>query len=139
MSELQEDEKLPSNSQNITPNPVPISSQSSATRPSDTGTSIPEEITSTSQGPQEVTSAWQTSVSELATNDEYIDFHKMPKSKEAFVALLRIFCKNVDRAASEKKAKALHKQLGLNQLNVFQTNHHWVYLCQEETTNDRWG
>ena len=94
-----------------------------------TGTSTPEEVPSTSLRPEKVTSTLQISVSELATNDEYIDFVKMPKSKEAFVALLCIFCKNVDRTASAKKAKALHKQFGLNQWNVFQTNHNWVYLC----------
>ena len=63
----------------------------------------------------------------------------MPKSKEAFIALLRIFCKYVDRTASEKKAKKLYTQLSLKQWNVFQTNHHLVYMCLEETANESWG
>ena len=72
----------------------------------------------------------QTSVSEVATNED-IEFDKMPKSEEAFVALFRIFCKSVDKAASEKKAKALHKCLPLN--------HNWVCLCLEEAANEHWG
>ena len=59
-------------------------------RPSETSTRVPEEDPNTSQRPKEVISALQTSVSEMATNDAYIVFYKMRKSKEVFVALLRI-------------------------------------------------
>ena len=79
-----------------------------------------------------------TSVSEVATTED-IDFNKFPQSEEAFVALFRVFVKDMDKAASEKKAKALHKRHGLNQWNVFQTNHHWVYLCLEEAVNEHLG
>ena len=62
LCELQEDGIHPSNSQNITPDPVPSSSQSSSTmthpnpsmsepaqKPLETGTRTPEEVPSTSQ------------------------------------------------------------------------------------------
>ena len=91
---------------------------------------------SSDTGSEEVLSTLQASVSELTTNED-IEFDNMPKSKEAFVALFRRFCKIVDKAASEKKAKALHKRLRLNQWNVIQTNHLWVHL--EEAANERWG
>ena len=104
---------LPSTSQAVLAEPMPCSSEEALT-------------------------TLQTSVSKVATNKN-IDFDKIPKSKEAFVALFWIFVKSVDKAASEKKAKALHKRLGLNQWNFFQTNHHWVYLCLEEAANERWG
>ena len=55
-----------------------ISSISEAVpRPSETGTRTPEEVPSTSLRPEKVTSTLQISVSEVATNDEYIDLDKM--------------------------------------------------------------